>query len=71
MFFGKARILESDEEIYHAAKILGLKFNPDKALVENEIKKEWPALCCIEITIDHMTGKEAIELAQMKKLYDK
>ena len=29
---------------------------------EKEIQREWKALCCIEITIEHISGKQAIEL---------
>ncbi len=65
--FGRARILGTDEEIFNAAEILGLKYNEDKEVVDREIRREWNALCCVEITIEHMTGKEAIELTRMRK----
>ena len=62
ILFGKARILQEDDEIYHAIKTLGLKYNEDEVTVEKEIQREWKALCCIEITIEHISGKQAIEL---------
>ncbi len=62
ILFGKARILQNDDEIYHAIETLGLKYNEDEIAVEKEIQREWKALCCIEITIEHLTGKQAIEL---------
>lgn len=62
ILFGKARILQSDDEIYHAIETLGLKYNEDEIAVEKEIQREWKSLCCIEITIEHLTGKQAIEL---------
>ncbi len=31
------------------------------------INRELQALCMLEMTIDHMTGKEAIELVRMRK----
>lgn len=62
--FGVARILDTDDEIFHAAEVFGLKYNEDKEAVDKEIKREWNALCCIEISIEHMTGKEAIELTR-------
>ncbi len=65
ILFGRARILETDEDIFHAAEILGLKYNEDKETIDKEIKREWKALNCIEITIEHMTGKEAIELTHL------
>ena len=41
---------------------LGLKYNEDEVTVEEEIQREWKALCRIEITIEHISGKQAIEL---------
>lgn len=66
ILFGRARILETDEEILHAARVFSLRYNGDRDLVEPEIQKEWNALCCVEISIDHMTGKEAIELTRSR-----
>ena len=62
ILFGKARILQEDDEIYHAIEALGLKYNEDEVTVEKEIRKEWKILCCVEITIEHISGKQAIEL---------
>ena len=62
ILFGKARILQEDDEIYHAIETLGLKYNEDEVTVEKEIRKEWKILCCVEITIEHISGKQAIEL---------
>lgn len=53
---------QEDDEIYHAIETLGLKYNEDEVTVEKEIQREWKALCCIEITIEHISGKQAIEL---------
>ena len=58
--------METDEEIFHAAQVLSLKYYNDKDAVEKEIQKAWKALSCVEITIEHMTGKEAIELTRMR-----
>lgn len=66
ILFGKARILNTDKEIFHATKVFGLKYNNDVTAVEKEIKREWNALSCIEIKIEHMTGKEAIELTRKR-----
>lgn len=65
--FGRARILEDDEEIYRAVEVFGLKYNPDREAVRREIRREWDALCCVEITVDHMTGKEGKELARQRR----
>ena len=66
--FGRARKLEEEQEIFHAAEVLGLKYYSDKKSVEKEIKQEWNALSCIEITIEQMTGKESIELTRARAL---
>lgn len=67
ILFGRARILESDSEIREAAKKLGLKYYNAPKAVEEEIDKFWKTLACVEIEIDHITGKEAIELVNMRK----
>ena len=41
-----------------------LKYCDDEIAVEKEIQREWKALCCVEITIEHLTGKQAIELVK-------
>ena len=66
ILFGRARILETDEEILHAARVFSLRYNADRDFVEKEIQNEWNNLCCVEISIEHMTGKEAIELTRAR-----
>lgn len=68
VLFGRARKLEEEQEIFHAAEVLGLKYYSDKKSVEKEIKQEWNALSCIEITIEQITGKESIELTRARVL---
>lgn len=65
--FGKARILENDVEKREAIEKLAAKYSPDQEEGrKQEIDKEFPPLCMVEITIDHMTGKESIELVRAK-----
>lgn len=64
--FGRARILENDAEKLAAAQKFGMRFYPDKDKVDNEIRHEWDALCVVEITPEHITGKEAIELVRAR-----
>ena len=64
ILFGKAKILQDDDEIYQAVNALGLKYCNDEVAVEKEIQREWKNLCCVEITIEHLTGKQAIELVK-------
>ncbi len=60
--FGRARILETEDEIRGAALRFGLRYNPDRAFVEHEIKRYLPVLCCVEITPEHITGKASKSL---------
>ena len=65
--FGIARILEDDAEKRNAIERLAEKYMPD--LKEGrlaEIEKEFSHLCMIEVSIDCMTGKEAIELVRKR-----
>ena len=64
--FGHARILEDGDEKRHAAEVLGLHYYNVPEAVQKEIEATWNALVCIEITIDHMTGKEARDLAMQR-----
>lgn len=66
--FGKVRILENEKEISAAIEKLAIKYHP-KDSEENRsevIAREWKPLCMIEFSIEHMTGKEAIELTRMR-----
>lgn len=49
-----------------AATVLGLKYNDAPQAVKAEIDKFWNALVCIEITPEHMTAKECIELVRRR-----
>ena len=67
--FGHGRILEKDTEIREAVEKLALKYYPDDSEEHREamIEKEYPLLCMIQITIDHVTGKKAIELVRAEQ----
>ncbi len=64
--FGKARILVDEDEIYQTTMRFGQRYLPDPARVEQSVRSSMKALCCVEITVEHMTGKEAIELTRMR-----
>lgn len=67
--FGRIRILEETGEKRAAIEKLALKYAPDSTPEDRqrEIQREWTPLCMLEMTIDHMTGKEAIELARARQ----
>ena len=66
--FGTVRILEDDNEKREAVRMLTVKYAPDDSEENREqaIEREWKPLCMLEMKIEHMTGKEAIELAVKK-----
>lgn len=65
--FGKAHILD-DGEKRKAIEILAEKYSPDQEEGRlQEIGKSFKNLCMIELAVEHMTGKEAIELVRNKK----
>ena len=58
--FGRARILEDEEEMRRAANAIGAKYSKgfeNLYMQETEDTIREGRLCCVEIMIDHMTGK--------------
>lgn len=67
--FGRVRILDSAPEKLHALYLLGKRFNPnDEQALETEIKNGIKRVAVIEFTIEHFTGKEAIELTKKRNI---
>lgn len=66
--FGTIRIIENERKKREAIEKLALKYAlTDTADHRNtSIDKEWGSLCMLEMTIEHLTGKEAIELVRAK-----
>lgn len=61
--FGRARILTDDTEKRNALERLVEKYSPDYIKEgQKAIDKEWNMVCLIEVKIEHMTGKAAIEI---------
>ena len=66
--FGQIRRLEDDTEKRAAIEKLAARYAPDDS-AENRasaIDKEWAPLCMLELDVEHMTGKEAIELTKKR-----
>ena len=66
--FGRARVLESKEEVMEAIDVLAKKYAPQDS-AENRhkaIQEDIGPMLMVEITIEHMTGKEAIELVRRR-----
>jgi uncharacterized protein len=63
--FGRARILTGDSERRFALESLVAKYAPDFVQEgQKSIERDWDRVCVVEISIEHMTGKEAIELVK-------
>ena len=67
--FGRAFIIEDDNIKRGAIEKLALKYYPNdiKENRDKAINNEYNALCIIELDIEYMTGKEAIELINKKE----
>lgn len=67
--FGTMRVLEEDEEIYRALEKLAMKYAPEDTAENrrNAIEKGWEPLCMLELSPEHISGKEAIELVRAKQ----
>lgn len=55
--FGRIRPVEDKEKAFSICRKLCRKFTDDEAYIEHEIKRSGPAVQCLELTIEHMTGK--------------
>jgi nitroimidazol reductase NimA-like FMN-containing flavoprotein (pyridoxamine 5'-phosphate oxidase superfamily) len=63
--FGTAKILESESEKRNTLEVLAAKYSPEQVQGrKQEINKSIHHLSMIELSIDYISGKEAIELVQ-------
>ena len=64
--FGRVRILESEEEKRRAIEQLSQKYHPMDTPAHRKavIDREYAPLCMLAFTVEHMTGKQAIELTK-------
>lgn len=66
--FGKARILEEEGEKRRAIEKLAAKYSPNQEEGRlKEIDDQISHMCMVEITVDHLSGKEAIEFVKAKQ----
>lgn len=66
--FGSLRILECEEEMYPAIRLLGEKYNPGQAeSAEREIAGGIGHMYIWELNIRHMSGKEGKEFTLRRK----
>lgn len=66
--FGQARILEDEPERRRALERIAARYSPDHEQGRlAEIARLMKQVCVIELTIEHITGKQAIELAKAER----
>ena len=66
--FGTVRVVEDPEEKQNALLLLARRYAPEQSQTDHqrEIDRFFSNLCIAELTIQHLTGKEAIELVRAK-----
>ncbi|WP_281670522.1 pyridoxamine 5'-phosphate oxidase family protein [Segatella buccae] len=66
--FGRVRLIEDDAEKLDTLRKLGERYNlGDEEGIRHEIDKDFSHLVMLEFAIEHLSGKEAIELVRMKR----
>lgn len=65
--FGRIQILEAAVEKVQALRLLGRRYSPnDEAGLQHEIDKSLDHVMLLRLDIEHISGKEAIELVQAR-----
>lgn len=65
--FGRIHIVEDDVEKMAATRLLGDRYNPhQEEALQHEIQKDFGHMHIIRMDIEHITGKEAIELVRRR-----
>ena len=64
--FGSIRRLEDEQAVIKSLDVLGRKYAPDLD-PSAEIAGSLHRVCVLEMTIDHLTGKEGIELTRLRE----
>ena len=64
--FGRIHIIEDEQEKLKMARMLGNRYNPnDDESLQKELEQGLSRMMMIRFDIEHLTGKEAIELMRM------
>jgi len=66
--FGSVHILEKEDEKRKAIRILAEKYSGDQGEegIEREIDEHFANLCMLQFDMEHLTGKESVELVRMR-----
>lgn len=68
ILFGKARVLEDPVEVRAALDKLALRYTPEDSEDHRAamMTKWMPTVTMVEVTVEHLSGKEAIELVRSR-----
>ncbi len=67
--FGRIHIIEDEQDKLEAARLLGNRYNPnDDESLKKELEGGFTRMLMIRFDIEHLTGKEAIELIKQRNI---
>ena len=67
--FGRIHVIEDEAEKLSTARMLGNRYNPnDEENLQKEIESGFSRMLMIRFDIEHLTGKEAIELVRQRNI---
>jgi len=65
--FGRIHIIEDEQEKLETARMLGNRYNPhDDESLQKELESGFARMLMIRLDVEHLTGKEAIELTKQR-----
>jgi nitroimidazol reductase NimA-like FMN-containing flavoprotein (pyridoxamine 5'-phosphate oxidase superfamily) len=65
--FGKARIVSENAVKQHVLELLVNKYSPGFEVAgTEEIRRDFETVCVVEVVVDYLSGKEAIELVKAR-----
>ena len=66
--FGRIHIIEDEQEKLDTARLLGDRYNPNQEeALQKELEKGLSRMLMIRFDIEHLTGKQAIELIKQER----
>ena len=67
--WGQQHFIEDEQEKLETARMLGNRYNPnDEENLQKEIESGFARMLMIRFDIEHLTGKEAIELVRQRNI---
>ena len=66
--FGRIQIIEDEQEKFETARLLGDRYNPNQEeALQKELEHGFARMLMIRFDIEHLTGKQAIELIKQER----